>query len=105
MCAATWIGHSTVLLQMSGLNVLTDPVLSQPAIPVQWAGPRRVMDPGLAIDALPPIDAVLISHDHYDLLDRPAVKRIARDHPAARRVVPLGVGRTSGAGVCATSSS
>src|SRR5205823_3210377 len=48
--AVTWIGHSTVLLQMGGLNILTDPVFSQRASPVQWAGPRRVMDPALALD-------------------------------------------------------
>lgn len=88
---ATWIGHSTVLLQIHGLNVITDPVFSQRAFPVQWTGPRRVMDPGLAIDALPPIDVVLQSHNHYDHLDRPAVKRIAKDHPQATWIAPLGL--------------
>jgi glyoxylase-like metal-dependent hydrolase (beta-lactamase superfamily II) len=68
--ATTWIGHSTVLLQLGGLNVLTDPVFSQRAFPVQWLGPRRFMDPGLSLDALPPIDVVLLSHNHYDHLDR-----------------------------------
>jgi N-acyl-phosphatidylethanolamine-hydrolysing phospholipase D len=91
--AATWIGHSTVLLQIGGLNVLTDPVFSERASPVQWAGPRRVMEPGLAIDALPPLDAVLLSHNHYDHLDRPAVKQLARAHPRAAWIVPLGLGR------------
>src|SRR5918994_6836917 len=89
---AIWIGHSTVLLQISGLNVLTDPVFSARAFPVQWAGPRRVMDPGVALDALPPLDVVLVSHSHYDHLDRPAVKRIARAHPDATWIVPLGLG-------------
>jgi N-acyl-phosphatidylethanolamine-hydrolysing phospholipase D len=89
---ATWIGHSTVLLQLGGINVLTDPVFSQRAFPVQWLGPRRVMDPGLAIDALPPIDVVALSHNHYDHLDRPAVKQIAGAHPQATWVVPLGLG-------------
>jgi N-acyl-phosphatidylethanolamine-hydrolysing phospholipase D len=89
--SATWIGHSTVLLQLGGSNVLTDPVFSQRAFPVQWAGPRRVMDPGLALKDLPPIDVILISHIHYDHLDRPSVKRIARAHPDAKWVVPLGV--------------
>ena len=87
--SATWIGHSTILLQFRGLNVITDPVFSQRAFPVQWAGPRRIMDPALAIDALPPIDVVLLSHSHYDHLDKPAVKRIARAHPRAIWVVPL----------------
>ena len=89
--AATWIGHSTVLLQLGGLNLITDPVFSQRAFPVQWLGPRRVMDPGLSIGELPPLDLVLLSHNHYDHLDRPAVKRIARNHPRATWVVPLGV--------------
>lgn len=90
--SATWIGHSTVLLQMEGLNILTDPVFSQRAFPVQWAGPRRMMDPALALDALPPLDVVLLSHSHYDHLDKPAVKRIARAHPEAAWITPLKLG-------------
>src|ERR1700730_16833111 len=74
---ATWIGHSTVLLQIAGLNVITDPVFSQRASPVQWAGPRRIMDAALPITALPPLDVVLLSHNHYDHMDRPAIKAIA----------------------------
>ena len=89
--SATWIGHSTVLLQIGGINVLTDPVFSQRASPVQWAGPRRLMDPALPIGALPPIDVVLLSHNHYDHLDMPAVKRIVKAHPQAKWVMPLGV--------------
>ena len=90
---ATWVGHSTVLLQAGGINVVTDPVFSERAFPVQWMGPRRVMAPALAIDALPPLDVVLLSHTHYDHLDRPAVKWIAQAHPEATWIVPLGVGR------------
>lgn len=90
--AATWIGHSTVLLQLGGLNVLTDPVFSQRAFPLQWLGPRRVMDPGLPIDALPPLDVVILSHNHYDHLDKPAVKQLARAHPRTTWIVPLGLG-------------
>ena len=90
--AATWIGHSTVLMQVGGLNLLTDPVFSQRAFPVQWAGPRRIMDPALTLDALPPLDVVLLSHTHYDHLDKPAVRQIATAHPHATWVVPLGVG-------------
>jgi N-acyl-phosphatidylethanolamine-hydrolysing phospholipase D len=89
---ATWIGHSTVLLQFGGLNIITDPVFSQRAFPVQWAGPRRIMDPAVAIDALPPLDIVLLSHTHYDHLDKPAVRQITRAHPDATWIVPLGVG-------------
>jgi N-acyl-phosphatidylethanolamine-hydrolysing phospholipase D len=90
--AATWIGHSTVLLQFGGLNVLTDPVFSPRSFPVQWTGPRRIVDPALALDALPPLDIVLLSHSHYDHFDKPAVKRIARAHPRATWAVPLGLG-------------
>jgi N-acyl-phosphatidylethanolamine-hydrolysing phospholipase D len=92
--SATWIGHSTVLLQIGGMNVLTDPVFSQRASPVQWAGPRRVMDPAMSIDALPPLDVVLLSHSHYDHLDAPSVKRIAQVHPRATWIVPLELGKT-----------
>jgi len=79
--AATWIGHATVLLQFGSLNILTDPIFSQRSSPVQWTGPRRVMDPALPIDKLPPVDVVLLSHNHYDHLDKSSVKRIAREHP------------------------
>ena len=90
--AATWIGHSTVLLQLGALNVLTDPVFCQRAFPVQWLGPRRVMDPAVSLDKLPPLDVVLLSHNHYDHLDRSAVRRIARAHPLATWVLPLKLG-------------
>ena len=89
---ATWIGHSTVLLQMGCLNVITDPVFSERAFPVQWMGPRRIMPPAVPIDALPPLDVVVLSHCHYDHLDKPAVKRLAHDHPQATWIVPLGLG-------------
>jgi Predicted Zn-dependent hydrolases of the beta-lactamase fold len=91
--AATWIGHSTVLLQTGGLNVLTDPMWSERAFPVQWAGPRRVMPPAFALDMLPPLDIVLLSHSHYDHLDKLTAKRLARSHPEATWVVPLALGR------------
>jgi len=90
--SATWIGHSTVLLQFGGLNIITDPVFSQRAFPVQWAGPRRIMEPAIAIHALPPLDIVLLSHTHYDHLDKPAVRQLARAHPNATWIVPLDVG-------------
>jgi len=85
----TWIGHATMLVQLEGLNVLTDPQFSERASPVQFAGPRRLGPPGVALVDLPPIHAVIISHDHYDHLDRASVQRLAaRDHP--RFFVPLG---------------
>ncbi len=90
---ATWIGHSTVLLQIGGLNVLTDPVFSPRASPVQWAGPLRIMPPALPIELLPPLDVVAISHNHYDHLDRLAVKQIALANPEATWIAPLGLGR------------
>lgn len=90
---ATWIGHSTVLLQMGGVNVLTDPVFSERAFPVQWTGPQRVMAPAMSLEELPPIDVVLLSHSHYDHFDKPATKWLARHHPDATWVVPLELGR------------
>jgi N-acyl-phosphatidylethanolamine-hydrolysing phospholipase D len=89
---ATWIGHSTVLLQIGAMNVLTDPIWSERASPVAFAGPRRLVPPAIPLTALPPIDVVLLSHDHYDHLDEATVKQLARDHPGARWVAPLGVG-------------
>ena len=86
---ATWIGQSTVLLQTAGLNILTDPFLSARASPLQWLGPRRVRAPGLHIEDLPPIDLILLSHNHYDHMDLPALTRIARHH-RPHVVTPLG---------------
>jgi len=86
------VGHSTTLLQAGGLNVLTDPVWSQRASPVAWAGPRRRRPPGLRFEDLPPIDLVLLSHNHYDHLDLPTLRRLAREH-TPRFVAGLGVGR------------
>jgi N-acyl-phosphatidylethanolamine-hydrolysing phospholipase D len=90
---ATWVGHSTVLLQVGGLNVLTDPMWSERASPVQWAGPRRVMPPAITLEALPPLDVVLLSHSHYDHMDRATVRQLARQHPDATWVAPLALGR------------
>lgn len=91
---ATWVGHSTTLLQLAGLNVLLDPIWSERASPVQWAGPRRVMAPGLPLKSLPPIDVVILSHSHYDHLDKATVKALARAHPDASWVVPLKLAST-----------
>jgi L-ascorbate metabolism protein UlaG (beta-lactamase superfamily) len=77
---ATWIGHSTFLLQTAQGNFLTDPVFSLRASPVQWAGPRRVHPPGLAFEDLPAIDFVLLSHDHYDHCDLKTLRRLAAVH-------------------------
>ena len=88
---ATWIGHSTVLLQIAGLNVLTDPIWSLRASPVKFAGPRRMTAPGMALEELPPIDIGLISHDHYDHLDDRSVRRLTARYPDAQWIVPLGL--------------
>lgn len=72
----TVVNHATVLIQSGGINVLTDPIWSERASPVQWAGPRRFVPPGLRFEDLPPIHAVLISHNHYDHLDLPTLKRL-----------------------------
>ena len=85
----TWIGHATVLVQTQGLNILTDPVWSERASPVGFAGPKRVRAPGVAFADLPRIDLVLVSHNHYDHLDLATLDRLwRRDRP--RIVVPLG---------------
>ena len=85
----TWIGHATLLFQLDGVNVLTDPQWSERASPVRFAGPKRFMPPGVAFEDLPPIHVVLISHDHFDHLDLPTVKRLAAVHHP-RFYVPLG---------------
>ncbi len=89
--ALTWIGHSTFLIQIGGSHVLTDPMWSERASPVRFAGPRRWTPPGIPFDALPPIDLVLVSHNHYDHLDDSTVRRLAAHHPGARWLAPLGV--------------
>ena len=76
----TWVGQATALVQVGGLNVLTDPVWSRRASPVPWAGPARLTPPGIAFDELPPIDLVVLSHDHYDHLDDATVRRLHARH-------------------------
>lgn len=85
----TWVGHSTFLIQMAGLNFLTDPIWSQRASPFQFIGPRRISQPGIRLKDLPEIHAVLISHDHYDHLDSSTVEQLRNSHPKARWFVPL----------------
>ena len=87
----TWIGHSAFLLQMGGVNVLADPHFSERASPVSFAGPRRIVPLPIDIPELPPIDAVVISHNHYDHLDAHTVRRLAADRPGAIFLVPLGL--------------
>jgi N-acyl-phosphatidylethanolamine-hydrolysing phospholipase D len=90
--AVTWIGHATVLVQACGLNVLTDPIFSSRASPVQFAGPARVQAPGIALRDLPHIDVVVISHNHYDHLDRGSIQALARQAGGSPLfLVPLGI--------------
>ena len=85
----TWIGHATVLIQTQGLNILTDPIWSDRASPFSFVGPRRVRAPGVRFEDLPKIDLIVVSHNHYDHLDLPTLKRLwQRDRP--RIVTSLG---------------
>ncbi|HEU0301679.1 MAG TPA: MBL fold metallo-hydrolase, partial [Longimicrobium sp.] len=87
----TWIGHASFLLQIGGLNVLLDPHFGPRASPFRFMGPKRFVPPGLALDALPPIDAVILSHDHYDHLDAWTVRQLHRRFgDALRWIAPLG---------------
>ena len=86
----TWIGHSTFLVQLGGLNILTDPNWNDRASPVKFAGPRRIIPPGMRFEHLPPIHAVVISHDHYDHCDEVTLRRLAAAHQP-RFFVTLGM--------------
>ena len=86
----TWVGHSTFLVQLESVNILTDPHWGERASPLSFAGPRRMISTGLRFQDLPPIHAVIISHDHYDHLDELTVRRLARGHNPIF-IVPLGM--------------
>lgn len=86
----TWFGHSSVLIEIDGHRVLTDPVWSDRTSPVSFAGPKRFFDPPLPLDELPAPDAVVISHDHFDHLDEETIKALKDRVPLF--AVPLGVG-------------
>jgi len=89
----TWMGHATSLVEIDGVRILIDPVWDERAAPTTWAGPRRFFPAPLRLADLPPIDAVLVSHDHYDHLGAGTIRELARlaavDH--ARWITPLGV--------------
>lgn len=87
---ATWLGHSSVLLEVDGVRVLTDPVWGLRASPSQWAGPKRFQPMPVSLKALPPLDAVIISHDHYDHLCYPTIRALAKT--PVPFITSLGVG-------------
>ncbi len=90
--SVTWIGHATVLAQLGGLTLLTDPIFSDRASPVQFAGPARHQPPGINLHALPHIDLVLASHNHYDHLDEASVQALCSQPGGPPLfVVPLGL--------------
>ena len=91
---ATWLGHSTVLVEIDGARILFDPVWARRASPSSLIGPKRFHEPPLSLNELPSLDAIVASHDHYDHLDRGVVRALARSaaQSRARFVVPLGVG-------------
>ena len=77
-CHVTVVNHATYLIQLSSMNILTDPVFSERTSPVSWAGPKRVREPGIALQGLPKIDVILISHNHYDHIDMESLKAIQK---------------------------
>ncbi len=88
----TWLGHSTLLIEIDGVRVLTDPVWSDRASPLPFAGPKRFHPPPAPIAALPPLDGVILSHDHYDHLDRPTILALAKSRATTPIITSLGVG-------------
>jgi N-acyl-phosphatidylethanolamine-hydrolysing phospholipase D len=88
--SVTWIGHSTLLVRMDGVTFLTDPMFSERASPYSFAGPKRLVPPGVPLDQLPPVDFAILSHDHYDHTDVPSLAALARG--GTRFIVPLGLG-------------
>jgi N-acyl-phosphatidylethanolamine-hydrolysing phospholipase D len=92
--AVTWIGHASALVQAGGVSILTDPIFSERASPVSFLGPKRHVAPGIALAGLPHIDAVLISHNHYDHLDADSVRALAAQAGGPPLfIVPLGIKR------------
>ena len=91
---ATYINHATILIQVDGLNILTDPIWSERASPVTFAGPKRIRPPGVAISDLPDIDLILISHNHYDHLDTETLKQL-RQRQDKEPIIVSGLGNAA----------
>lgn len=88
----TWFGHSSSLVEIDGIHILIDPVWDERASPLTWAGPKRFFPPTLPLEAMPPLHAVLISHDHFDHLGERTVRQLASLQPSACWITSLGVG-------------
>lgn len=89
----TWVNHSTFLVEVDGLHLLTDPIWSNRCSPVNFVGPKRHHPPGISLKKLPKIDIVLISHNHYDHLDKPTVKKLHKMYPNILWKIPKGMKR------------
>ncbi|MFC1524377.1 MBL fold metallo-hydrolase [Thermodesulfobacteriota bacterium] len=85
----TYVNQATVLIQMDGINILTDPIWSDRAGPISWVGAKRVRAPGIPIKELPEIDIILISHDHYDHLDITTLQQLNENH---QPIILVGLG-------------
>jgi N-acyl-phosphatidylethanolamine-hydrolysing phospholipase D len=86
----TWIGHSTFLIQINGINILTDPIFAERASPLSLVGPKRYTEPATVIENLAKIDFVLISHNHYDHLDQSSIAQLQQHSPQIKWFIPLG---------------
>jgi len=86
-----WINHATFLIEIDGINILTDPTWSDTCSPVYFIGPKRTHPPGIGLDKLPKIDYVLVSHNHYDHLDKKTVKKLNKLFPSIKWIVPSGI--------------
>ncbi len=86
----SWLGHATFLINASEVTILTDPFLTEFASPVSWAGPRRIVEPGISLENLPQIDIVIVSHNHYDHLDDETISSL-KNRGEINVVVPLGL--------------
>lgn len=86
----TWLGHATFLIKISGKTILTDPFLTDFASPVSFGGPQRMLSPGIPLDQLPPIDFIIVSHNHYDHLDDKTIQKL-QNKDKIQVLVPLGI--------------
>lgn len=89
----TWINHSTFLISVGSFHCLTDPIWSKRCSPIPFLGPKRHFEPPLSLAALPKIDVIIISHDHYDHLDFPTIRTLFKQFPDIRFYIPRGVGK------------